>query len=118
MMSMLVAAIAFALSLGALWFTSEVAKRSDIRGKILVKPHLASFNAALGRAEQQIRDLSLALEKAEKEIKDLRALRTADDSLRAAHRDPMEMIMKPAGAVPNSPQNEEDMRFRPTGTYS
>jgi hypothetical protein len=65
-MSMLVAAIAFAMSLGALWFTSEVAKRADIRGKILVKPHLANFNAALSRAEEQIRDLSHSLEKRKK----------------------------------------------------
>lgn len=117
-MSMLVAAIAFVMSLGALWFTSEVAKRADARGKILVKPHLANFNAALIRAEQQIRDLSAALEKAEKEIKDLRALRTADDALRTAHRDPMEMIMKPAGTVSSVAQNEEDIQFRPTGSYS
>ena len=117
-MSMLVAAIAFALSLGALWFTSEFAKRADTRGKLLVKPHLANFNAALVRAEQQIRDLSLALEKAEKEIKDLRALRTADEALRAAHRDPMEMIMKPAGVVSKPTQDDQKTHFRPTGTTS
>jgi len=115
-MSMLVAAIAFAMSLGALWFTSEVAKRADIRGKILVKPHLASFNAALARAEEQIRDLSHSLEKAENEIRELRALRAADEALRAAHRDPMEMIMKPAGVQAKNVKDDESSRFRPTGT--
>lgn len=115
-MSMLVAAIAFALSLGALWFTSEVAKRADTRGKLLVKPHLANFNAALVRAEHQIRDLSVALEKADKEIKELRALRAADEALRAAHRDPMEMIMKPAGTQSPVTHDDDTSRFRPTGT--
>lgn len=115
-MSMLVAAIAFTMSLGALWFTSEVAKRADTRGKLLVKPHLANFNAALARAEQQIRDMALSLEKAEKEIKELRALRAADAALRAAHQDPMEMIMKPAGSLNMPIQEDEDARFRPTGT--
>lgn len=115
-MPMLVAAIAFAMALGALWFTSEVAKRADTRGKLLVKPHLANFNAALVRAEQQIRDLSLSLEKAEKEIKELRSLRAADEALQAAHHDPMEMIMKPTGALKISTPEDKRTRFRPTGT--
>lgn len=115
-MSMLVAAIAFAMALGALWFTSEVAKRADSRGKLLVKPHLANFNAALVRAEQQIRDLSLSLEKAEKEIQELRALRAADQALKAAHHDPMEMIMKPAGTLNTPTPEDERTRFRPTAT--
>jgi len=115
-MSMLVAALAFAMALGALWFTSEFAKRADTRGKLLVKPHLANFNTALVQAEQQIRDLVLSVEKAEKEIKELRALRAADQALRAAHHDPMEMIMKPAGSLNSSSQENTQTHFRPTGT--
>ena len=115
-MSMLVAVIAFTMALGALWFTSEAAKRVDTRGKLLVKPHMANFNAALTRAEQQIRDLSQSLERAEREINELKALRAADQALRSAHRDPMEMIMKPAGAVPKPTQSDENVRFQPTGT--
>lgn len=114
-MSMLVAVTAFAMALGALWFTGEVAKRADARGKALVKPHLANFSAALGRAEQQIRDLSRALEKAEAEIKELKAINEANKAYHDS-RDALEMIMKPAGSPKKPAESDQDHRFRPTGT--
>lgn len=114
-MSMLVAITAFAMALGALWFTSEVAKRTDARGKALVKPHLTRFNAALGRAEQQIRDLSRALEKAEVEIKELKAINEATKVFNSSP-DPLEMIMRPAGSTRKPSKTDQEHKFRPTGT--
>lgn len=115
-MSMLMATIAFALALGALWFTSELAKRADTRGKILVKPHLSQVNASIANAEQQIRDLSRSLERAEAEIRELKAFRTADEALKNAQRDPLDMIMRPAGATTESKNAGNQKQFRPTGT--
>lgn len=114
-MSMLVAVTAFAMALGALWFTSEVAKRADARGKSLIKPHLSNLNTALARAEQQIRDMARALEHAEAEIEELKSMRAADEALRTT-RDPLEMIMKPAGSIPKPQETSSNTRFRPTGT--
>ncbi len=71
-MTTLIAVISFAMALGALWFSSELAKRADARGKIAVKPHIASMNEALRRAEQKIRELSRGLEAAAHDIKILK----------------------------------------------
>jgi len=43
-------------------------------------------------------------------------LRAADQALKAAHHDPMEMIMKPAGTLNTPTPEDERTRFRPTGT--
>lgn len=115
-MSLLMATIAFALALGALWFTSELAKRADTRGKILVKPHLIQVNASIANAEQQIRELSRSLERAEAEIRELKAFRAADEALKSAQRDPLDMIMRPAGASAEPRKTATEKQFRPTGT--
>ena len=72
-MTTLIAVISFAMALGALWFSSELAKRADARGKIAVKPHIAPMNEALRRAEERIRELSRGLEAASRDIKTLKA---------------------------------------------
>jgi hypothetical protein len=69
LMAILLATIAFVLSMVALWFTSELARRSVGDAKT---PHSTSHNHALNRAEAQIRDLSHDLELARREIKILR----------------------------------------------
>ena len=72
-MAILLATIAFVLSMVALWFTCELARCADGAAKVALKPHLTSLNQALDRAEAQIRDLSRDLELAQREIKILRA---------------------------------------------
>ena len=72
-MAILLASIAFVLSMAALWFACELTKRTDGGAKMVVKPHLATFNQALSRAEAQIQVLSRDLEVAQREIKILRA---------------------------------------------
>ena len=72
-MAILLATIAFVLSMVALWFASELARRTDGGAKLALKPHLASLNQVLNRTEAQIRDLSRDLELAQREIKILRA---------------------------------------------
>ncbi len=63
---------AFVMALGALWFTSEIARRTDALGQSAVKPHVTPLEKALRRAEMQIRNLSHGLESAEKTIQALK----------------------------------------------
>ncbi|MEX0695445.1 MAG: hypothetical protein WD075_13430 [Rhodospirillales bacterium] len=87
-MTTLLAVIAFAMALGALWFTSEIARRTDLLGQTALKPHVAPIEVALRRAEQQIRDLARDLENAERNIQTLKqekdTLEKASASFRAA----------------------------------
>jgi hypothetical protein len=67
-MSIFLAIVAFFLAFGALWFTSEIARRLDLRNQAAFQPHLAPLHDSLRRAERQIRDLTLGLEAAERQI--------------------------------------------------
>lgn len=67
-MSIFLAIVAFFMAFGALWFTSEIARRFDARNQTAFQPHLAPLYDSLRRAERQIRDLTLGLEAAEREI--------------------------------------------------
>ncbi len=67
-MSIFLAIVAFFMAFGALWFTSEIARRLDLRDRSALQPQLAPLHDSLRRAERQIRDLALGLEAAEREI--------------------------------------------------
>jgi len=70
---MFLAVVAFILAFGALWFTSEVARRLDLRHQSELKPNMAPVQESLRRAEKQIRELSLGLQAAEQKIQSLNA---------------------------------------------
>jgi|GEM_PF-3582422 len=72
-MSIFLAVIAFFMAFGALWFTSEIARRLDLRGKAAIKPDIAPVLESLRRAEKQIRDLAHGLDAAERQIQALNA---------------------------------------------
>jgi septal ring factor EnvC (AmiA/AmiB activator) len=61
------------MAFGAFWFASEVAKRTEKRGQLAMKPHMEPVNAALQKADTKIRNLTKGLENAEREIAHLRA---------------------------------------------
>ncbi|MGJ3258912.1 MAG: hypothetical protein ACFE0S_04850 [Rhodospirillales bacterium] len=67
-MSIFLAIVAFFMAFGALWFTSEIARRLDLRNRAAFQPQLAPLHDSLRRAERQIRDLALGLEAAERQI--------------------------------------------------
>ncbi len=73
MFSMFMALSALAIALGALWFSSELARRSEAGGKLQVQPHMAPLREALHRAEARIHQLTRGLESAEREIALLKA---------------------------------------------
>jgi len=70
-MSLFLAVVAFVMAFGALWFTSEIARRLDLRSQAAFKPDLAPVQESLRRAEKQIRDLMNGLDAAEKQIRAL-----------------------------------------------
>lgn len=112
-MALLLAIIAFIMAFGALWFTSEVAKRGEVRDKRAVKPHLAPLSGALQRAEAQIRDLSRDLETAQHDIKVLKAALAQMRDFE--HRDLAEAL----GELPESAADPAASlrRFQPHGAY-
>jgi len=72
-MSIFLAVVAFFMAFGALWFTSEVARRLDRRGRATLKPDLAPMQESLRHAEKQIRELAHGLDAAERQIRALNA---------------------------------------------
>ncbi|MCK5777911.1 MAG: hypothetical protein KAH11_03910 [Rhodospirillales bacterium] len=70
-MSIFIAVVAFFMAFGALWFTSEIARRLDLKNQSAVKPHMGPMQESLRRAERQIRELTLGLEAAERKIRSL-----------------------------------------------
>jgi len=70
-MSIFLAVVAFFMAFGALWFTSEVARRLDLNNQSAVEPHMGPMQESLRRAERQIRELSLGLEAAEQKLRSL-----------------------------------------------
>ncbi|MBO6950133.1 MAG: hypothetical protein JJ855_19340 [Rhodospirillales bacterium] len=67
-MSILLAVVAFFMAFGALWFTSEIARRLDLKNQSALEPHIGPMQESLRRAERQIRELTLGLEAAEQKI--------------------------------------------------
>ena len=117
-MSMLLAAAAFLMALGALWFTSEVARRTEGRGRQLVKPHLAPLQADLRDARKELREIARDLENANREIKVLRlALGQMRDYDRISASPEPEAMDAPL-ARDLAPRDERGReRFRPSGLY-
>lgn len=72
-MTIFLAVIAFLMAFGALWFTSEIARRLDLRSQLVLKPNMAPVQDSLRRAEKQIRELTLGLQAAEQKINSLNA---------------------------------------------
>lgn len=72
-MAVFLAVIALLMAFGALWFTSEIARRLDLRSQAVLKPSMAPVQDSLRRAEKQIRELALGLQDAEQQIKTLNA---------------------------------------------
>lgn len=112
-MTTLLSALSFALAFGAFWFASEVAKRSTMRGKLAMKPHLEPVTAALQKSELRIRQLSKGLEQAEREIQ---LLRTQISEQNQAVRHPEEVAL-PAQTAALDANWQTDRAFRPSGAY-
>ncbi|WNJ98366.1 hypothetical protein L2D14_10830 [Thalassospiraceae bacterium LMO-JJ14] len=70
-MSMFLAVVALFVAFGALWFTSEIARRVDLRNKTVLGAHTFSETDSLQHAERRIRELSLGLQAAEQKIQSL-----------------------------------------------
>lgn len=113
-MTTLLSALSFALAFGAFWFSSEVAKRSTMRGKLAMKPHLEPVNAALQKSELRIRQLTKGLEQAEREIQILRAQVTQREP---GNSRPEDMAFPPQRAEVPADWDQERM-FRPSGAYN
>ncbi|MBO6520840.1 MAG: hypothetical protein JJ900_07125 [Rhodospirillales bacterium] len=79
-MSIFLAVVAFFMAFGALWFTSEIARRMDTSARAAGQPHMGPMQESLRRAERQIRDLALALESAERKIQLLDARNTLNQN--------------------------------------
>lgn len=73
-MSMLIATIAFVMAFGALWFTSEIARRLDAKGQ--TRSDQSRMQESLRRAEKQIRELARNLDAAEQQIQSLKSRST------------------------------------------
>ncbi len=117
-MTTLIAIISFAMALGALWFSSELAKRADAGGKIAVKPHIAPMNEALRRAEERIRELSRGLEAASHDIKALKAEKAElerDIGIAPPVRPRQTLPKMPAGTLA---EVRETQPFTPSGIFN
>lgn len=113
-MTTLLSALSFALAFGAFWFSSEVAKRSTMRGKLAMKPHLEPVTAALQKSELRIRQLSKGLEQAEREIQLLRA-QVAE---RHHAENPAQEMALPEQNIALEANWEAERAFRPSGAYN
>jgi len=70
-MSMFLAIVALFVAFGALWFTSEIARRLDLRNQTTLGTHTFPETDSLRHAERRIRELSLGLQAAEQKIQSL-----------------------------------------------
>ncbi len=113
-MTTLLSALSFALAFGAFWFSSEVAKRSTIRSKLAMKPHLEPVTAALQKSELRIRQLTKGLEQAEREIQALRA----EISDRHQHVSRPDEVPLAAQSATLDAKWEVEHTFRPTGAFN
>lgn len=119
-MQMFLSIISLFLAFGALWFTSEVVKRTDQRGKLAVAPHIAPLVASLGQAEVHIRKLGKDLEHAEAEIARLGA--ELEQLERGSLTPPDAMNNVAAGmnavAAPERVEWQHDRTFVPSTLYN
>lgn len=70
-MTMFLALIALLLAFGALWFTSEIARKIDMRGQISINPNAHTLQESLRHTERQIRELKRGLQAAERKLQTL-----------------------------------------------
>ncbi len=117
-MATLIAVISFAMALGALWFSSELAKRAEAGNKIAVKPHLAPMHDALRRAEHRIRELSRGLEVAARDINTLKAEKAALEQDIGIAPVPEHSRKMPSIAPASLAEMRKTQPFTPSGTYT
>ncbi len=113
-MSIFLAVVAFFMAFGALWFTSEIARRLDMNSRSAIQPQMAPLQESLRRAERQIRDLALSLEAAERKIQSLDTRKTLNNNALSASSD--------AGAHAHGTVSTLDIlrgaqRFYPSDSY-
>lgn len=70
-MTMFLALIALLLAFGALWFTSEIARKIDMRGQVSISPNSHTLEESLRHTERQIRELKRGLQAAEQKLQSL-----------------------------------------------
>ncbi len=70
-MTMFLALVALLLAFGALWFTSEIARKIDMRGQISINPKSHTLQESLRHTERQIRELKRGLQAAEQKLQSL-----------------------------------------------
>jgi phage shock protein A len=117
-MTTFLAIVAFAMALGALWFTSEIARRADINGQAALKPHVAPIENALKRAESQIRDLARNLDIAERNIKALKDEKEALENASASFRAATTTLVAPKTPVNTLDIVRRKQKFYPSDTFN
>ena len=119
-MPMFLSIISLFLAFGALWFTSEVVKRTDQRGKLAVTPHIAPIMSSLGQAEVQIRKLTKDLEHAEAEVARLGAALEKIEQTRPIPPEAMKMPNQNVNTVatPAHAEWQQERAFVPSALYN
>ncbi len=105
---------AFFMAFGALWFTSEIARRTDALGQSAVKPHVTPLEKAISRAEMQISELTLGLEAAEKNIQALKAEKLERDKILGFETPPNAVNLQPS----TLDILRRNQKFYPSETYN
>jgi len=80
-MAVVLGTLAFIMSLGALWLTSEALRRSDGMGEALVRPHLREVKSRLADNRATLHSIDVRLEKLEHQVKILMSVRRAPAEL-------------------------------------
>jgi len=94
-MTYLISCLAFAMAFGAIWFTCEAAKRTELCGKAMVRPHLKAVEDALLRNEGLIRELERRLASVERENKIMKAERILKTNVVRSDEQPLAMAPAP-----------------------
>jgi len=103
-MAVVLGTLAFIMSLGALWLTSEALRRSDGLGEALVRPHLREVKSRLADNRATPHSIDVRLETIERQVK----------ILMSANRAPAELVEQTQvmrDAV------EDVRRFDPSSVY-
>jgi len=80
-MAVVLGTLAFIMSLGALWLTSEALRRSDGMGEALVRPHLREVKSRLADNTAMLHSIDVRLETLERQVKILMSVRQAPAEL-------------------------------------